>query len=105
MTPNQSPQISGSDPVGEAYLDEARHQLAQASGKITHCLNQLTEEQVWWRPSETQNSIANLILHLCGNIQQWIVSGLGDEPDIRNRPLEFAERGPISKEELNRRLD
>ncbi|HUG89367.1 MAG TPA: DUF1572 family protein, partial [Planctomycetaceae bacterium] len=76
-----------------------------ASAKIRHCLNQLTDEQVWWRPTPPQNSIANLILHLCGNVRQWIISGLGREPDIRNRPQEFAERGPVPRDELIGQLD
>lgn len=103
--PRHPSHISGSEAVGQVYLDEARRQLAKASAKIKHCLSQLTEEQVWWRPTEPQNSIANLILHLCGNVRQWIVSGLGGETDIRNRPQEFAERGPIPKEDLLRRLE
>jgi hypothetical protein len=63
--------------------------------KIQHCLSQLTDEQVWWRPQNEMNSIANLLLHLTGNVRQWIVAGLGGAPDVRNRPHEFCERGPI----------
>ena len=51
------------------------------------------------------NSIGNLILHLCGNLRQWIVSGVGGAADVRDRPAEFAERGPVPKEELLRRLE
>ena len=51
------------------------------------------------------NSIGNLILHLCGNLRQWIVSGIGGEDDVRQRPNEFSERGPIAKIELLRRLE
>ena len=51
------------------------------------------------------NSIANIILHLCGNLRQWIVSGIGGEPDIRDRPKEFLERSSMPKAELIRRLD
>jgi hypothetical protein len=51
------------------------------------------------------NSVGNLILHLCGNVCQWILSGVGGEPDVRNRPKEFAERGPFGKDEVLRRLD
>src|SRR5207248_5165333 len=51
------------------------------------------------------NSIGNLILHLCGNLRQWIVAGLGEAADGWDRPAEFSERGPIPKEELLRRLE
>lgn len=51
------------------------------------------------------NSIGNLVLHLSGNVRQWIISGVGGEADVRNRPKEFSERGPFDREELIRRLD
>ncbi len=83
----------------------ASHELTKALDRIKHCLDQLTDEQVWQRPTESMNSIGNLILHLCGNLRQWIVAGIGGEQDVRQRPKEFSERGPISKLELVRRLD
>ena len=51
------------------------------------------------------NSIGNLILHLCGNLRQWIVAGIGGEKDVRERPKEFSECGPIPKPELIRHLE
>ena len=91
--------------VTETFAREARRQLEQCARKIRHCLGQLTDEQVWWRPSEEQNSIANLILHLCGNVRQWVVSGVGGAPDVRERPKEFSDRSMLPKAELLRRLD
>jgi hypothetical protein len=87
--------------LGAAATDELR----QAATKIAHCLNQLTDAQLWWRPDESQNSIGNLILHLCGNLRQWVVSGLGGAPDVRDRPREFSERRSIPRAELLSRLD
>jgi len=66
--------------------------------KIEKCLDLLSEEDVWWRSHETNNSVGNLLLHLSGNVRQWIVSGIGGAPDSRQRPLEFSERNPIPKE-------
>jgi hypothetical protein len=51
------------------------------------------------------NSVANILLHLCGNVRQWIIAGVPRAPDTRDRPREFTERGPIPKDELLRRLD
>jgi hypothetical protein len=68
--------------------------------RIRHCVSQLTPDQVRWRPLEEMNSIANLILHLTGNVRQWIVSGIGGAQDIRYRPAEFSERAPIPPEQL-----
>jgi hypothetical protein len=83
----------------------AAHELGSALGRIKHCLGQLNDEQVWHRSQPGLNSIGNLVLHLCGNLRQWVVAGLGGAGDFRDRPAEFAERGPIQKEELLRRLE
>lgn len=83
----------------------SRHRLAEGVKKIKHCLGQLTDEQVWWRPHDSMNSVANIVLHLCGNTRQWILSGIGGEPDMRDRPREFSDRSSIPKAELVRRLD
>ena len=82
----------------------AAHELKSAQQRIQHCLGQLNDAQVWRRSQPGLNSIGNLILHLCGNLRQWIVAGIGGASDVRNRPAEFAERGPIPKEELLRTL-
>ncbi len=95
---------AGDDKLAEAYLAAARHCLEQGLAKIEHCLSQLDDDEVWWRPNDVQNSIANLILHLCGNLRQWIVAGVGGEDDLRERAKEFSERGPIAKEKLLRHL-
>jgi uncharacterized damage-inducible protein DinB len=68
--------------------------------KIERCLEQLTDEQVWWRANDSSNSIGNLILHISGNARQWIVSGLGGEHDDRQRDAEFAERRMVPRDEL-----
>lgn len=84
----------------QAFTEE----LDSALGRIAHCVSQLADEQVWWRPRPDMNSVGNLVLHLTGNVKQMIVSSLGGEPDDRDRPAEFAARGPMSKGELLRRL-
>src|SRR5437868_10305740 len=72
--------------------------------KIESCLRLLTDEQTWWRPNAESNSIGNLLLHLAGNVRQWIVSGLGGQPDERVRQTEFDEQGTIPKDDLLSRL-
>ncbi len=92
-------------PLVAAVIAETTNCLKSCVSKIKHCLGQLTDEQVWWRPQESMNSIGNLILHICGNVRQWLVAGIGGAPDVRDRPREFSERGRIPKSELLRRLD
>lgn len=84
---------------------EAARELSDALAKIIHCVDQLDEAQLWSRPHPALNSIGNLLLHLAGNLTQWIVAGIGGAADQRNRPDEFAEQGPIAKHELMARLE
>ena len=60
----------------------------------------ISEDDVWWRPNDASNSVGNLLLHMSGNLGQWIVSGVGGVADDRDRPAEFAARGERSLEEL-----
>ena len=97
MQRNQHVEIQdSSNAIGAA----AGRELNEALSRIEHCLGQLTAEQVWWRPDESQNSIGNLILHLCGNLRQWLISGVGGAKDNRNRPAEFSERREVPVSEL-----
>lgn len=87
--------------VSQAFLQHAREFLqGDYLPKLKRCLEQLSDEQVWWRPNAESNSIGNLLLHLSGNARQWIVSGLGGEPDQRVRQREFDERAIIARHEL-----
>lgn len=87
------------------FVAQARHSLqAHHLPRVTGCLEMLSEKQVWWRPNEASNSVGNLVLHLEGNVRQWIISGLGGAPDRRQRDREFAERGPLPRRTLIRRL-
>lgn len=91
--------------VPEAFIDASRSALRERLRKIRHCVDQLTDQQVWQRPRPEMNSIANILLHLCGNLRQWIVSGAGGSPDIRNRPAEFSDRSMTPKTQLLSNLE
>jgi uncharacterized damage-inducible protein DinB len=73
--------------------------------RLLHCVDQFSEADLWWRPNEASNSVGNLILHLSGNIRQWVVEKLGGTPSNRNRDAEFAARGSLSKSELIANLE
>ena len=91
--------------IGQAFIARSQHHLAEDFlPKIERCVGLLTEEQIWWRANEQSNSIGNLLLHLSGNVRQWIVCGLGDANDKRDRDSEFARRGEIPRAELLARL-
>jgi uncharacterized damage-inducible protein DinB len=92
--------------LGQAFLDESRrYLLKEYAVKIRLCLEQLSDDDLWWRPNERSNSIGNLMLHLAGNIRQWIVSGVGGEQDTRQRQAEFDERGPLPRNQVVARLE
>ncbi|MEX0748223.1 MAG: DinB family protein [Rhodothermales bacterium] len=76
-----------------------RYFLDDYQVKIERCLELLTDEQIWWRANEHANSIGNLLLHMCGNVRQYVVTGVGGAVDIRRRQEEFDARG-ASREEL-----
>src|SRR5436853_5152539 len=68
--------------------------------QIRDCVGKLTDEQIWWRPNEASNSIGSLLLHLSGNVRQWIVAGVGGAPDTRTRAAEFAAQQTLDKQAL-----
>lgn len=99
------PEEQSQSEVSRAFIAKARSLLmTDYLPKIERCLERLSEQEIWWRKGEESNSIGNLILHLSGNARQWIVSGVGGAPDIRERQSEFDERSAISGAELLGRL-
>ena len=84
----------------QEFKNYAVERLRDSQQQIERCVRLLDDGQVWHRPNEVSNSIGNLVLHLRGNVRQWIVSGLGGEPFERDRPAEFAHREPIPAEEI-----
>ena len=92
--------------VSVAFLQQARSLLAEDFlPKIRKCLEVLEDGDLWWRAHESDNSAGNLILHLCGNVRQWIISGLGEQSDLRQRSKEFSERTHVPKAELLAKLE
>lgn len=91
--------------LAEICRKDALSGLGKYLPRIVRCLQFLSEEEIWWRPNNASNAAGNIVLHLCGNIRQWVISGLGGEPDVRAREAEFSERGPISRDVLVRQLE
>ena len=91
--------------LARPLLAQARRLLLRVHGpRIVACVGSLSPEQIWWRANPASNSVGNLVLHLEGNVRQWIVSGLGGAPDRRQRDQEFSEPGPIRRSTLLARL-
>ena len=87
--------------LGRALLDEARERLVKGyPAQVVACLGVLSDDQVWWRANDGSNSVGNLVLHVCGSSRHFIGRGLGGTEYARDRPAEFAERGPVPKDTL-----
>lgn len=84
---------------------EAIRRLREGQERIRYCLQRLSDAQVWQRPNTHVVSVGNLVLHLCGNVGQWINSTLGGRPDHRRREDEFSQTGPLERRALREQLD
>src|SRR4051794_26607153 len=82
--------------IEEIFLTEAADKLAENLSRIESCVPKLPADVLWARASENENAAANLLLHLEGNLRQWILSGLGGAAERRDRPAEFAARSGAS---------
>jgi uncharacterized damage-inducible protein DinB len=90
--------------VATLFLEFSRRKLLeQYWPRLRACVESLTESQVWWRPNAACNSVGNLVLHLNGNVRQWLVASFNRLEDERDRPAEFsAQSGMTAKALLDR---
>lgn len=88
------------DHTGRELISQAIYRNGLNLPRIIKCVDMLTEDELWQHPNTSSNSIGNLILHLSGNITQYIISGLGRSPDRRERSLEFSSNRTLNKAEL-----
>lgn len=84
--------------------DCQRRLFEESYPRIEKCIGELSTAEIWARPNENSNSVGNLILHLCGNVRQWVLSGIDEQEDVRQRQSEFDERGPVANEVLFEKL-
>ena len=87
------------------FLEFSRSKLLeQYWPRLRDCVESLTDEQVWWRPNNASNSIGNLLLHLNGNVRQWLIASFNSVEDGRDRPSEFSENSGIPRSALLQQL-
>ncbi len=92
--------------AGSLFIERSLYYLTtEYPSKIRQCVEILPEEAVWARANDNCNSVGNLLLHLAGNIRQWIVGGVGNQPVERHRAAEFAAREGGSGKDLLRNLE
>ncbi len=82
------------------FRNQALFRLRESLRMWRRAWEELPQEALWQRPNAASNSAANLLLHVCGNMRQYICAGLGGQPDLRQRDAEFAARSGYTKAEL-----
>ena len=97
--------MNTSDLLREELVKNVLFRFDESTRMIKKSLGEINEEELWQKPNTSLNSIANLILHLCGNITQYIISALGETEDLRNRDTEFTAKSGATKVELFNQLD
>jgi len=88
------------DSLAKEFQKQMAQLLDQSMDKILHCLEQLDDRQLWWRPQPQLNSIGNQLLHAAGNLRQWSTVALAGLVDDRDRDNEFSVEQDISKQDL-----
>jgi hypothetical protein len=78
------------DQIAHLFLTTSVKAIQLSEDAINRCIDKLSDEQMWHRGADHENSIANLLLHLEGNLRQWFLHGIDGQPDVRNRDSEFA---------------
>lgn len=94
-----------SDAVAGNFLAYAARRMKMSQQEIARCVERLSEQQMGHRGGDYENSVKNLLLHLAGNIRQWILHGIDNQPDVRERDAEFSLAPQVDAAEARRRFD
>ncbi|MFK7935600.1 MAG: DinB family protein [Saprospiraceae bacterium] len=91
--------------LNNQLLAEVRRRLYDENVvRLNKCLDDLTLDEIWHKPNAHSNSIGNLVLHLCGNVSQWVLAGIGGQTDTRERQWEFDSDERLTKVELKEKV-
>jgi len=104
MQQQPQPNDVSSEALAREFVAISRRQLKTRVERIEACVAKLSQDQLWGREHETENAIGNLVLHLAGNVRQWIICGVGNTPGERDRDAEFSRREPLAADQLLARL-
>ena len=86
--------------IADIFLAASVKSMELSEQDILKCLAKLNDEQFFARGAEHENSVANILLHLAGNLRQWILHGVDNQPDVRERDAEFALEVSLGRSEV-----
>ncbi len=92
------------NPFIKEFIEQSMSRIEESTNRIIKCLQEIDETEIWKFPNNNLNSIGNLMLHLCGNIRQYIISALGEIEDTRERDKEFSTKTGYTKSDLVNKL-
>ncbi len=90
--------------ISREFIEQSIFRIDESTKRIEKCFQEVDDAEIWLSPNENSNSIGNLVLHLCGNIRQYIISALGKNEDVRERDREFSAKKGYTKTELLNKL-
>lgn len=92
--------------LAQRFIDQSRFYLqTEYRVKLRAAVEALPADALWWRANDQSNSVGNLLMHLAGNVRQWIVGGVGGAPNTRDRAAEFAANAGTGAAELLANLE
>lgn len=97
--------MSSEEKIIAELVENALYRMDESTRMIQKSLAEISEQELWLKPNASLNSIANLILHLCGNMTQYIIASLGETEDVRNRDMEFSSHSTGTKVEIWEQLE
>jgi uncharacterized damage-inducible protein DinB len=75
------------------------------AARVRELATPIGEDQLWQKPFAFGNSLGHLVLHLTGNLNYYIGAQIAQTGYVRDRPREFSDPNPPSKEEALKRFD
>lgn len=90
--------------ISKEFLEQSAYRIGLNFPRIKTCIDMLSDGELWQRPNGSSNSIGNLVLHLCGNMTQYVISALGGIEDKRERDLEFSATEGYTAAELLQKM-
>ncbi len=86
--------------LAQQIIDSCISHLEESVPRVERCFQQMSEEELWKDPNLNVVSPGNLILHLRGNLTQYVLSTLGGNKDQRQRSQEFKIKPGLGKDAL-----